>query len=128
MEKQRNIDRILLCSQYFLEGLEKDLGETGNYLLTFTDGQPNYDVIEPLKKLLKEGKAERDAKHIKIGLIWLGQAGIDDNMLKAMVKEYGYDFGMVMPVPKKGGAGKKETFSEKLGQLLEGLVKNPEMY
>ena len=109
---------------FALEALKQNLGETGNFLLTFSDGEPNHDIRDKLKKLLKEGKEERKRLKIKVGLIWLGE-GEDQKKLQELVKEYGYDFGLVMPAvkPEKG-----KNFSEALSELLEDIVKNPEKY
>jgi len=109
---------------FALEALKQVRGETGNFLLTFSDGEPNHDIRDQLKKLLKEGKEERERLKIKVGLIWLGE-GEDQEKLQELVKEYGYDFGLVMPAvkPEKG-----KNFSEALAELLEDIVKNPEKY
>jgi len=109
---------------FALEALKQVRGETGNFLLTFSDGQPNYDIRGKLKELLKKGKEERKRLKIKVGLIWLGE-GEDQEKLQELVKEYGYDFGLVMPAikPEKG-----KSFSEALADLLEDILKNPEKY
>ena len=109
---------------FALGALKQNLGETGNFLLTFSDGEPNHDIRDQLKKLLKEGKEERKRLKIKVGLIWLGEEE-DREKLQELVKEYGYDFGLVMPAikPEKG-----KNFSEALSELLEDIVKNPEKY
>jgi len=109
---------------FALEALKQVRGETGNFLLTFSDGEPNYDIRDKLKKLLKESKEERERLKIKVGLIWLGEEE-DQEKLQELVKEYGYDFGLVMPAvrPEKG-----KNFSEALAELLEDIVKNPEKY
>jgi hypothetical protein len=109
---------------FALEALKKVWGETGNFLLTFSDGEPNYDVRDKLKNLLKKGKEERKKLKIKVGLIWLGEEE-NQEKLQELVKEYGYDFGLVMPAvkPEKG-----KSFSEALADLLEDIVKNPEKY
>ena len=105
-----------------LEDLRKNLGESGNFLLTFSDGKPNYD-IEELKETLKN-KEER--RGIKVGLIWLGESEPEDN-LQELIQEYGYDFGIAMPAVKPTGS-KEKNFAEKLAGLLEDIVKNPEKY
>ena len=107
---------------FALENLKQNLGETANFLLTFSDGEPNYDIRDKLKKLLKQGKEERKRLKIKIGLIWLGE-GEDEQKLQELVKEYGYDFGLVMSAIKPEGG---KTFAEALADLLEDIVKNPE--
>jgi len=109
---------------FALEGLKKIRGETANFLLIFSDGEPNYDIRDKLKKLLKEGKEERERLKIKIGLIWLGEEK-DEQKLQKLIKEYGYDFGLVMPAikPEKG-----KSFSEALADLLEDIIRNPEKY
>lgn len=109
-----------------LKKLKENLGESGNFLLIFSDGEPNWDVREKLKELLKKGKEERKRLKIKVGLIWLGESA-DEEKLKKLVEEYGYDFGLVMPTvkPKKE---REKDFSEKLVNLLEDIIKNPEKY
>lgn len=113
-----------LATLITLEQLKQARGETGNFLFIFSDGDPNSDIRDKLKELLKNGKAERDRLKIKIGLIWLGEKN-DEKVLQELVEEYGYDFGLVMPAIK---SGKGKTFSEKLAELLEDIVKNPEKY
>ncbi len=92
--------------------------------MTFSDGEPNYDIRDELKKLLKKEKEERERLKIKIGLIWLGKEE-DEQKLQELIEEYGYDFGLVMPAikPEKG-----KSFSESLADLLEDIVKYPEKY
>lgn len=109
---------------FALEKLKQNLGQTANYLLVYSDGVPNYDIRDELKKLLKEGKEERDKSKIKIGLIWLGETE-DEERLQELVREYGYDFGLVMPAvnPENG-----RSFSQALADLLEDIVENPEKY
>ncbi len=109
---------------FSLKMLEKNLGETANFLLTFSDGEPNYDIRSKLKNLLKESKEERDKLKIRVGLIWLGESE-DEEKLQELVKKYGYDFGLVMRAikPEEG-----KNFSEALAELLEDIVENPEKY
>lgn len=56
-----------------LNKMKEGLGESGNFLLTYSDGEPNDDIREKLKKLLKESKEERKKLKLKTGLIWLGE-------------------------------------------------------
>lgn len=107
-----------------LEKLMKDPGETGNFLLTFSDGSPNQDVVNELKNYLAKTKKERERLKIKVGLIWLDEMG-NESQLQNLVKEYNYDFGLVMPAIKNT---KDVSFSQKLADLLEDIVKNPEKY
>ena len=113
-----------LATLFALEQLKQARGETGNFLFIFSDGNPNNDIRNKLKELLKNGKAERDRLKIKIGLIWLGEKN-DEKALQELVEAYGYDFGLVMPAIK---SGKGKTFSEGLAELLEDIVENPEKY
>lgn len=113
-----------LATLFALENLEQNRGETANFLLTFSDGEPNYDIRDKLKELLKKSKEERDKLKIKIGLIWLGEEE-DEQKLQELIKEYGYDFGLVMSAIK---SEKGKTFSEALVDLLENIVKYPEKY
>lgn len=69
------------------EHLKENIGRTSNFLLTFSDGEPNYDAREPLKKFLTEGRDEREQLNIKIGLIWLGEEFGQDDFEK-LVKNY----------------------------------------
>ncbi len=112
-----------------LENLKQDLGATGNYLFTFTDGNPNYQVRDDLKKLIKETKDDRKKRKIKLGIIWVGAVSNEregNQQLDNLVKEYGYDFGLLMPAAseKKGS----KNFAERLADLLEDVVENPEKY
>ena len=111
-----------------LKELSENLGTTGNFILNFTDGQSSN--AEELKALLTEGKQERKLKKIKVGLIWIGR-GLNEEQLRDMVQEYGYDFGLVMPATKLSDeekeAGKKD-FATGLADLLEDIVKNPDKY
>jgi len=77
-----------------------------------------------LKELLKETKEERERLKIKIGLIWLGEEE-NGQKIQELVREYGYDFGLVMRTvkPEKG-----KGFSEALADLLEDIIRNPEKY
>src|SRR3989344_1755390 len=115
---------------FALENLKQNLGETGNFVLTFSDGEPNPDVRDELTELLKEGKEERRKQKIKVGLIWLGESE-DQEQLDGLVKEYGYDFGLVMsavkPTEEENARGKKD-FSTALAELMEDLVENPDKY
>lgn len=110
-----------------LEKLEQNLGESGNYLLTFSDGEPNSDIREKLKETLKQGKEKRKKLNIKVGLIWLGESE-DEEKLQELVEEYGYDFGMVMPAVNPKSKEKEKNFAEKLADLMEDLVKEPDKY
>lgn len=113
-----------------LEGLAQDVGETGNFLLTFSDGEPNFDVREQLKALLKEGKEDRARRKIKVGLVWLGATESEEN-LKELVEEYGYDFGIVMPAvkPKPAEKGREaKDFATLLSERLKDIIENPEKY
>lgn len=115
---------------FALENLKTNLGETGNFVLTFSDGEPNQDVRAGLKALLKEGKEERRKQKIKVGLIWLGESE-DQEQLDELVKEYGYDFGLVMSAVKPSAEEKakgKKDFSTALAELMEDLVENPDKY
>ena len=112
------------ATRFALEELKQTCGETANFLLTFSDGEPNYDIRNKLKELLKQGKEEREKLKIKIGLIWLGEEE-DEQKLQKLIEEYGYDFGLVMPAIK---TEKSKTFSEALANLLEDIIKNSEKY
>lgn len=111
-----------------LEKIKKNLGQSANFILTFSDGEPNHDIRDKLKRILKEkeAKAERKRLKIKVGLIWLGESE-DEEQLKKLVEEYGYDFGLVMSAVKPEER-EKNDFAEKLADLLEDIVKNPEKY
>ncbi len=113
-----------------LEKIQQNLGESGNFVLTFSDGEPNWHFREPLKRLLEESKEQRKKKKIKVGLIWLGYAQ-DEEYMRGLVQEFGYDFGLVMPATKLSEAERQEgkkDFSSALSDLLEDIVKNPERY
>ncbi|MDD3293051.1 MAG: hypothetical protein PHI45_03490 [Candidatus Pacebacteria bacterium] len=111
-----------------LEKIKEDCGENGNFILTFSDGAPNGDVQEELKELLKESKEERVKKNIKIGLIWLGESD-DEDELRKLQEEYGYDFGLSMAdIGSSKGGNKKLSFFEKLSNLLEDVILNPDKY
>jgi len=111
-----------------LREIENDLGETGNFILNFTDG--NAGDAEMLVELLKKRKEERKKKKIKIGLIWV-EGNQSEESLKRLVEVYGYDFGLVMPATKLSDSemeeGKKD-FTTALADLLEDIVKNPNKY
>jgi uncharacterized protein YegL len=106
-----------------LEDLKNNLGETSNFLLIFSDGEPNYDIREQLKEILKNKDGR---KGIKVGLIWLGESESEAD-LQNLVQEYGYDFGIVMSAVKPSDPEEK-NFAEKLSDLLEDILKNPEKY
>lgn len=111
-----------------LKKIKENLGQSANFILTFSDGEPNHDIRDELKRILKgkEAKTERERLKIKVGLIWLGESE-DEEQLKKLVEEYGYDFGLVMSAVQPGEREKKD-FAEKLADLLEDIVKNPEKY
>jgi hypothetical protein len=109
-----------------LEELKKDLGKSGNFLLTFSDGVPNRDVQDKLKTLLREGKEERDRLGIKVGLIWLGEIE-DERKLRELILEYGYDFGLMMPAIQPQKKGEKD-FPQRLADLLQDMIEQPEKY
>lgn len=79
-----------LGTQNALENLQTNLGETGNFLLTFSDGEPNRDIRDKLKELLKQSKEERDRKKIKVGLVWLGEE-FDQEKFKKLIEVYDKD-------------------------------------
>jgi uncharacterized protein YegL len=106
-----------------LEDINKNLGKTGNFLLTFTDGNPNGDIEEKLKSLLKDGREERRKKKIRVGLIWL--KNVSARELKEKINEYGYDFGLVLETTKSRD---DKNFSEKLGDVIEDIIENPQRY
>ncbi|MFA5431871.1 MAG: hypothetical protein WC319_03250 [Candidatus Paceibacterota bacterium] len=108
-----------------LENIKENLGETGNFILTFSDGEPNRDIRYRLEELLKNGKEERARLKIKVGLIWLGEN--DPEELDKLVKTYGYDFGLIMSAEKKDRETGK-NFSELLADLLEDIIKEPNKY
>lgn len=109
-----------------LNYLKQNLGESGNFLLTFTDAEPNHDVRKELKNLLKNGKEERERLKIKVGLVWLLETKAETE-LEALVKEYGYDFGLVLFAVKSVRKGEK-NFAENLSDLLEDIIRNPRKY
>ncbi len=121
-EMEKGGTNTYLGTKDSLEKLMKDLGESSNFLLTFSDGQAQDG--DKLKDYLAKTKKEREEKKIKIGLIWLNEIE-DENQLKELIKKYGYDFGLVMPATKNK---KGKSFSQKLADLLEDIVKNPEKY
>lgn len=130
---QRPKDRDAGTNTYYatstaLHNIESDLGKTANFLFTFTDGSPNYDVRESLGELLKNSKEERSKKKIKVGLIWVGSVAderVGQKELEKLVKEYGYDFGLLMPATGEVGG---KNFAERLADLMEDVVENPNKY
>lgn len=108
--------------------LRKDLGSSGNFLLTFSDGEPQTDV-EKLQKMLKETREERKKLKLKIGLIWIGSA-MGAQEIRKLKKDFKYDFILSMPAvnPKENGTGGTKNFSEGFADLLEDIVKNPDKY
>lgn len=108
--------------------MKKDLGESGNYILTFSDGRPESDV-EKLKQMLKETKEERKKLKIKIGLIWIGDP-MSERAIADFKREFEYDFILSMPAvqPPEEDGKQKTDFSENFADLLEDIVKYPEKY
>jgi coenzyme F420-reducing hydrogenase beta subunit len=80
-------------------------------------------VIEKLKNLLKDNREERKKKKIRVGLVWLENT--TDTKLKEMINEYGYDFGLVLEAEEKKG---NKNFAEKLGDVIEDIIENPQKY
>jgi len=113
-----------------LAELLKNPGENGSFVLVYTDGAPNGGIRAKLKTLLKGGKSERKKLNIKIGIIWLGQTD-DEEEMKELKDEYGFDFGVAMTAVKPSEEDRREgkkNFAEKLGGLLESIVENPDKY
>lgn len=108
---------------YALEEIKQNLAETGNFLLVYSDGEPNSNIQKKLKDLLKKGKKERNKLNIKTILIVLGKKEFGENEIKKLIEEYGYDFGMSMSaiMPKTG-----KNFSEIISELIEDIVEHPE--
>lgn len=117
-----------------LEDLLKNLGQTGNFLLTFSDGDPNPNIRNQLIELLTKSKNERKSKKIKVGLIWLGTSEDKEQLniaVQEKVEKYGYDFGLVLPAvrPSKEEAQKgAKNFAQELADLMENIIKNPDKY
>jgi hypothetical protein len=109
---------------YALDSLKDNLGKTANFILVFSDGLPNENIRDMLKELLKTTKEEREQLKIKIGLIWLGESN-DEGDLRLLLREYDYDFGLVMPAVNPQN---DKSFSERLADLLEDIITNPEKY
>jgi len=105
-------------TQEALEQMEEDIGSAGNFLFTFTDGQPNNR--QSLAETLEKTKQKRREENIKAGLIWIGAEDVD---VEKLVEEYGYDFGMKIPANAE-----EESFSKKLANLLEDVLRNPQHY
>lgn len=109
---RRELDRA------FAEG-----ARTGSFILIFSDGQPNSDIVASgaLEKLFSETKKRREQERVHIGLIWLGD-GKEEQALKAecdeLVKKFGFDFGLAM----NAAAGKEHHFGKELTALIKGIV------
>ncbi len=97
--------------------LTQNIGRTSNFLLTFSDGEPNHDVREALKKFLKEGKDEREQLHIKIGLIWLGEEFIEENFEK-LIKDYRADIDTTLETALRVQATKEGPHQAALALLV----------
>lgn len=110
-----------------LEEILKNAGESGNFLLTFTDGQP--DNPQELENLIKKTRIKRQEKNIRIGIILLVDEDDESNeeVLKTMKSEYGYDFGLIMSV-SDSEEKQKQNFTKALADLLEDIINNPEQY
>lgn len=109
-----------------LTHLMEGLGESGNFLLTYTDGQPNRGSQEPLRQMILSTKEERAKKKIRLGLVWVGSISDEkeaEKELAQMVKHYGYDFGIMMPA-----TGADQSFASKLADLIENIIENPDQY
>lgn len=118
----------LEATRHALDEMKKKQGESANFILTFTDGSPNYDVRDELKSLIKETIDDRKRSKTKIGIIWLGN-DISEEQINSLVEEYGYDFGLALPAienKEKQSGRVNKSFQEKLGDLIETLVKYPE--
>lgn len=117
----------LVATQHALQQLLEEPGETANFLLTFSDGMPNHDIRGRLTDLIVGSREEREARRLAMGLIMLGDTGEDQAALDGMLEQYGYDFGLCLPIVGRGGedgdsAGARKDFSETLADLLETLV------
>ncbi|MFH8087063.1 MAG: VWA domain-containing protein [Candidatus Aenigmatarchaeota archaeon] len=99
--------------QEFLKNLGKN-----NFLITFTDGQPNDP--EPLKELLKEIEKEGRIKLVGVGL------GPDTEFVKEFYKA-SFSIPQVKITAKEHHKGKKD-FAEAFADLLEDMIKHPEKY
>jgi von Willebrand factor type A domain-containing protein len=112
----------LVATQHALQQLLEAPGETANFLLTFSDGHPNYDIRDRLRGLITGSREEREAHRLSMGLILLGDTE-DQKELDTMLEAYGYDFGLCLPTIGRRGEGGRD-FSELLADLLEELVEN----
>lgn len=72
--------------------VRSDLGLSSNFILVYTDGDPNRAVIDPLIELLKNGKSIRDQQHIKIGMIWLS-GSFNRDAYQSKLSMYGDELG-----------------------------------
>jgi len=112
------------ATQFAIDRMLENVGKTGNFLLTFTDGSP--DDVEKLGKILKKSQEIRIKNNLKVGVIWLSRLNNKDAIkeLNDLMKSCNYDFGLVMTL----GDSAKGNFSEKLADLIEDIISNPSQY
>lgn len=107
-------------TKYALEQINADLGRSGNFILTYTDGDTGQ--ARELVSMLEGSQAERRRDKLALGLVWV-RPGITPEQLRSHCRTYGYDFGVALPIT---GQDPKElaAFSQNLADELERMIRS----
>lgn len=114
----------LKATEYALECIKRNPAQDCNFILTFTDGEPNSDVRAGLRKLLmgiRNGESSNGIR-IETALIMLGENyGESGNKVKKYCENYGYKQGFALPTvdQKEGHAS---DFPFRMAELIKYLL------
>ena len=130
LEEGQNSTDTTLATKHALDKMLEDPGKNVNFLFTFTDGEPNDS--DSLKEVIKDSKETRREKNIKLGIIWLTESDEDikeaEEQAQQLKEEFGYDFGMAITTNEFEKDNKKENFAQRLANLLEMIIRDPDKF
>jgi hypothetical protein len=107
-----------------LERAFKEGAESGNFILIFSDGEPNHDIRKSLKTYLMQTKKRRQDEHVHVILVWIGDGTEKEELntqCQALVEEYGFDAGLAMNAAEGEGG---HHFGKGLSKLLKTIVES----
>ncbi|MEM4379848.1 MAG: hypothetical protein QXL01_04080 [Thermoplasmatales archaeon] len=114
----------LKATEYALDCIMRNPARSCNFILTFTDGEPNHDVRQGLKDLLRgirNGKLSNEIR-IETALIMLGEnRDTSDEIIKAYCQEYGYNQGFALRTVDQGTSS-GTNFPDSMAELIWRLL------